>query len=85
MRYIVVKGDTLSQVAKRFGTTVKAIQNANPNIKDVNKIKVGDRIEIPLSGSEHSPDYEALGKAFQKAMNDISKLESVQALLKMQW
>lgn len=85
MKYIVVKGDTLSEVAKRFGTTVKAIQKANPTITDANKIYIGMTLEIPMKHSEHSPDYEALGRAFQRALNDISKLDSVKALLKMYW
>lgn len=48
MTYKIKKGDTLSKIAKTFGTTVKAIQEANPNkIKNVNKIYAGDIIKIP--------------------------------------
>lgn len=46
--YKIQKGDTLSKIAKKFGTTVKAIQAANPDkIKNVNKIYAGDTIKIP--------------------------------------
>lgn len=43
--YVVVKGDTLSGIAKRYNTTVKALVEAN-GIKDPNKIEVGQYIII---------------------------------------
>ena len=42
----VKSGDTLSKIAKAAGTTVSAIASAN-KIKDVNKINVGQTINIP--------------------------------------
>jgi LysM repeat protein len=45
--YVVKKGDTLSAIAKRYGTTVDALLKANPNIKNPNLIKVGQVINIP--------------------------------------
>ena len=48
LTYTIKKGDTLSKIAKKFGTTIKAIQEANPDkIKNVNKIYAGDKIKIP--------------------------------------
>lgn len=48
IEYKIKKGDTLSKIAKSFGTTVKAIKDANPEkIKNVNKIYAGDTIKIP--------------------------------------
>ena len=44
--YTVVAGDTLSAIAKKFGTTVAALQEYN-NIADANKINVGQIIRIP--------------------------------------
>ena len=38
---------TLSQIAKKFGTTVKAIQQANPKITNVNKVRLGQSLVIP--------------------------------------
>lgn len=43
--YVISKGDTLSSIAKRYNTTVAALQKAN-NIKNANKIKVGQAIVI---------------------------------------
>src|SRR5210317_295000 len=37
--YKIKSGDTLSQIARAKGTTVRAIMAANPNIKDANKIR----------------------------------------------
>lgn len=47
--YTVKAGDTLSAIAQRYGVTIAQIQTANPQIKDVNKIAVGDQITIPTS------------------------------------
>lgn len=46
MRYIIQKGDTLSDLAKRFNTTVKALADAN-SIKDPNKIYAGQAMTVP--------------------------------------
>lgn len=43
--YIVKKGDCLSTIAKKYNTTVKKIASDN-NIKDVNKIYVGQKLII---------------------------------------
>ena len=47
MAYKVKSGDTLSQIAKRMGTSLKALMAANPQIKNANKISVGQSITIP--------------------------------------
>lgn len=48
--YTVVKGDTLSQIAAKFKTTIQAIATAN-NITDVNLIYVGQKLVIPSPSS----------------------------------
>ena len=45
--YKIKSGDTLSQIARAKGTTVKAIMAANPKIKDANKISAGAILSIP--------------------------------------
>lgn len=42
--YTVKSGDTLSGIAKKVGTTVKALQDKN-GIKDANKINVAQKIK----------------------------------------
>jgi len=48
--YTVVRGDTLSAIASRFGTTVRAIASAN-NIENVNLIYPGQQLVIPGASS----------------------------------
>ncbi|MGH2511929.1 MAG: LysM peptidoglycan-binding domain-containing protein, partial [Candidatus Limnocylindrales bacterium] len=45
--YTVVANDTISKIAKKFGLTVAALEAANPQIKNPNAIKIGDKINIP--------------------------------------
>lgn len=46
--YTVVKGDTLSKIAKMWGTSVQAIAEAN-GIKNVNLIQVGQKLIRPTA------------------------------------
>lgn len=46
--YTVKKGDTLSQIAAKYGTTYQAIEAYN-GIKNPNAIRVGQKIKIPAS------------------------------------
>jgi LysM repeat protein len=52
--YTVKTGDTLSAIARRFGTTVAAIAQAN-NIINVNLIYIGQVLVIPGGGSNPPP------------------------------
>ena len=45
--YTVVSGDTITKIAKRFGVTTAQLLGANPQIKNANSIKPGDKITIP--------------------------------------
>jgi LysM repeat protein len=60
--YIVVAGDKLGNIAKKFGLTLAQLEAANPQIKNPNNIKIGDKINIPsavpsnvISGASPSP------------------------------
>jgi murein DD-endopeptidase MepM/ murein hydrolase activator NlpD len=54
--YSVVAGDTLVSIAKRMGTTVSALQQANQ--VDPRRLQVGQKIIIPRPGpSEADSDY----------------------------
>jgi predicted chitinase len=46
MAYLIRRGDTLSQLAARFNTSVRALANAN-GIKNVNLIYAGAQLRIP--------------------------------------
>jgi hypothetical protein len=45
--YTVKAGDTLSRIAKQFGVTVDQITKANPQIKNPDKLALGDQLVIP--------------------------------------
>ena len=47
MTYTVRAGDTLSKIAMRNGVTLAQLLRANPQVKDPNKIRVGDVINVP--------------------------------------
>jgi len=49
MTYVVKPGDTLSKIAKANGVTVAQLLQANPQIKDPNKIRVGQSINVPAT------------------------------------
>ena len=51
MTYTVKPGDTLSKIASRNGVTLSQLLQANPQINDPNKIKVGDVINTPDGAS----------------------------------
>lgn len=46
IEYQILKGDTLTKIAKAFGTTIAKLKEIN-NIKNVNLIYAGDIIKIP--------------------------------------
>jgi LysM repeat protein len=45
--HTVVRGDTMSGIAQRYGVTLNALRAANPQITNINVINVGQRINIP--------------------------------------
>jgi LysM repeat protein len=53
--YTVAAKDNLTGIASRFGTTVTEIVKNNPDIKDPNSIKVGQKIFLPDLILPHDP------------------------------
>ena len=59
--YVVVKGDTLSSIAKKFNVTIKAIETANPGVVPT-KMPVGQKLAIPApSSGATAPTAAVLG------------------------
>jgi LysM repeat protein len=52
--YTIKSGDTLTRIAHMNGTTVKALEAANPGV-DPNHIKVGQKLNIPAKGEAATP------------------------------
>jgi len=67
--YSIKSGDTLSQIAKKQGTTLKALLAANPNIKDANKIRVGQKIKLGSPVKNRKSVYQGMT---QKQMADMA-------------
>ena len=81
--YTVKNGDTLWNIAKKYlkdGNKYKEIQKAN-GLKDT-VIHAGMVLKIP-SGVSNSSTYEDIGRAFEKALNDVDNLSSVKNLYKL--
>lgn len=51
MTYTVKPGDTLSKIAMRNGVTLAQLLQANPQVKDPNRIKVGDVLNLPAGST----------------------------------
>lgn len=82
--YKINKGDTLSAIAKKSNTDVQTILDLNPDIKDPNKISVGQTIklnvpkqettgpkqEIPKQTSTEIPAWKPLISEFEGVRTD---------------
>ena len=44
--YVIKRGDTLSGIAAKFGTSIAKLMSLNPHIKNANLIYAGDTIRI---------------------------------------
>lgn len=70
----IKSGDTLSQIAKDKGMTLKALLAANPQIKNANQIRVGQTITIPpkalQAGSASKNPYAGMTRT-QMALMDV--------------
>ena len=66
----IAKGDSLSKIAKANNTTIDAIKALNPQIKDINKIKIGD--EVILSAPPKKVEEKATNP-FNQSFHVIQK------------
>ena len=68
--YKIKSGDTVSQIAKRMGVRVQDIVSSNPNLKDVNKIRVGQSLKIPAAKTGKNKGSQGpYGRVSQTEMN----------------
>ena len=70
--YSVRRGDTVSGLAKRFGTSVDAIAQAN-NLQNPNKIAAGTRLQIPDRFQAQAPQGSAQTHTVRRG-DTLSKL-----------
>lgn len=80
--YYVIKGDTLSSIATKFGTTVNDIIKANPGIKNPNLIYAGDTLVIPNAKNVENP-VETVKKPVETKKESAAKSATKGAELKL--
>lgn len=56
LEYVVQRGDTLSGIALRYGTTVNELVILNRQIQNPNLIYPGERIRVPINGNKNNED-----------------------------
>lgn len=72
--YKIKSGDTVSQIAKRMGVRIQDIVAANPNLKDVNKIRVGQSLNIPAAKKgDNKGSQGPYGRTSQTEMNMMNR------------
>lgn len=75
--YYVKKGDTLSSIAYANGMTLAKLVSYNPQIKDINKINVGDKIYLSADTTEEYYTVkkgDTLGSIARKFNISLNKL-----------
>ncbi len=55
-RHTVQRGDTFGKIAQKYGVSLKDLIAANTAITDINKIEIGDQVNIPGQGAPASGD-----------------------------
>ena len=88
----VKSGDTLSQIAKKKGVTLKSLLAANPGIKNANQIRVGQSIKIPGAtagkGAKSKNPYAGMSKTQMNMLDvknkDRGKQEAVTRAMRTQ-
>lgn len=87
--YTVKRGDTLSEIAKKYGVSIATIKQANADlIKNINLLEIGWKLYIPTSDQQPiavkpPKDYAAVVKQLEKVLEDIEKLSSFIVLERM--
>lgn len=79
--YTVERGDTLSAIAKQHGVSLQELIAANPQIKNIDLIYPGQKINIPArSGAEPNPTNDGTSSASGEInISDQSRAASVRA------
>ena len=79
----VKSGDTLSQIAKSRGVTLKSLMAANPGIKNANMIRVGQSIKMPTAaGTKSSNPYKGMTKPQMAALRGDTAAKKAKKIAK---
>jgi LysM repeat protein len=66
--YVVKRGDTLGAIARRYNTTVATLLRLNPQIRNPNRLFVGQRIQVPAPAQE--PGGFTITRIYLISLND---------------
>lgn len=73
-KYEVKSGDTVSEIADRMGVRIQDIIAANPNLADVNKIRIGQSLNIPApKKGKNIGSQGPYGRTSQTEMNMMNR------------
>ncbi|WP_353854089.1 glycoside hydrolase family 18 protein [Bacillus sp. Bos-x628] len=80
--YVVKRGDTLSEIALRFKTTVNEIIRTN-DIQTPNQLVVGQTIVIPIRGQfyevKQNDTLYTIGRRFQISVEELARVNRIQS------
>jgi N-acetylmuramoyl-L-alanine amidase len=74
--YNVEKGDTMTEIAKEHGLTLKELAKANPHIEDLDLIIVGQQIKTETTSTSSQPLKESNSNKTKKVMVPETKVSS---------
>lgn len=85
--YLVRRGETLSTIADEHGVTLAQLLRANPQIRDANRIGVGQAIHLPQPEAAPGKDYsvkagDTLWSIAQRNGISVKELEAANPQLK---
>jgi LysM repeat protein len=68
--YVVRRGDTLWVIARRYNTTVATLLRLNPQIRNPNRLFVGQRIRVPVAQPSPDPGGFTITRIHLISLND---------------
>jgi LysM repeat protein len=68
--YVVKRGDTLGAIARSYNTTVATLLRLNPQIRNPNRLYIGQRIRVPAPAPSEEPTGFTLTRIHLISLND---------------
>lgn len=80
--HVVAKGDSFYTLSKKYGVSIKAIAEANPNM-DSRRLKIGDKLVIPAASSSAAPSSGNGATAIANGSEKTYSVKSGDTLMKI--